>query len=62
MYAFSCSSVPIFKNLPEETLTKISDVLEEVSTFFMSFKVGPIFHSQYSTSHSVELGSAVGRQ
>lgn len=31
MCAFPCSSVPIFKNLPEETLTKISDVLEEVS-------------------------------
>ncbi|XP_017300036.2 cGMP-dependent protein kinase, isozyme 2 forms cD5/T2-like, partial [Diaphorina citri] len=25
-------SVPIFKDLPEETLIKISDVLEEVST------------------------------
>lgn len=27
---FFCYSVPIFKNLPEETLIKISDVLEEV--------------------------------
>lgn len=27
----SSSSVPIFKNLPEDTLIKISDVLEEIS-------------------------------
>lgn len=34
-------SVPIFKNLPEETLIKISDVLEEVifSVFIKPIKV-----------------------
>ncbi|KAL6427876.1 hypothetical protein ACFW04_008364 [Cataglyphis niger] len=35
-YTDFLKSVPIFKNLPEETLIKISDVLEEVSHFFFS--------------------------
>lgn len=30
---FVIRSVPIFKNLPEDTLIKISDVLEEVSCY-----------------------------
>ena len=55
---FSCSSVPIFKNLPEETLAKISDVLEEVSIWFTWFKWSPTYFmslwGQYSMGCSVE--------
>lgn len=29
IFVFSSNSVPIFKDLPEDTLIKISDVLEE---------------------------------
>lgn len=47
---FLCFSVPIFKNLPEETLIKISDVLEEVSFGNLLddiFLVSRLFHIAY---------------
>ena len=33
-FVLSTFSVPTFKNLPDETLSKIADVLEEVGPFF----------------------------
>lgn len=55
--SFKYYSVPIFKNLPQETLIKISDVLDETSYQQGDYIVSAIASSTINNSHVGPTGT-----